>query len=752
MAMVNIQILMDQLRQYDAIRDDDGVLTDTVDRIQPQYVAEWPTQLHPAVRRVLEDEIPRPYQHQAAAVSYSLDGEDIVLESPTASGKTLSFTAPILDCLVRERGAHALLINPTKALAFDQRQQIDPLCRKLGIESWLFNADVEHEHKKLLKQNPPGILITNVEYLNASFLGWRDQWDKFLRKLRYIVIDEMHEYRGYFGSNVALLLRRLFRYLHSIDVNPRVILATATCANPKEHAENLIGRKVKEISVQNAFRPQRHFIFIDPKIRDFKFREILQRRVVQTAKALVKSDLQALVFCPAKTFVENAFRSCERDLKELEWDSERISLFHADMTTDKRQEIQQSMRQGEINVIFTTNALELGLNIGKLDGVVLAGFPPSLMSAWQQIGRAGRSWDQDAFVLFFAMNDPIDRFFVNNLYEFVDKPLDELVVDPSNEELINKHLPSLIEECGGSHCLNFNDEEILGRAFFQMAKQRSATPIPGYRPQPLLQLRGGIGQSFELKKGNKILGQISSTRRFREAYIGAIFTFMGRKYRVHAHEENAVVLKDTEQHFTTEPGFFTVLTTSNIYDGYGFGDIEIFLGSLQVAFNFTGFKKRDERSGDIVEKRDTPLAQFQSDLHGVWITFRNRQNVSRGIGALEHMLRVGTMFIVPADRFDTSTFSKDESVYCYENYSGGIGVAKKIFKVWYKVLGKGIQVAENCPCIKGCQNCIEPAKSYSMSNSEIDKIHGIELAREIIASTSGQADRKFDNGLWIPIC
>ena len=750
--MVDIEKLMNQLKQHDAIREKDSILADTVDSIQPQYADEWPTQIHPSVRKVLENiGISRPYQHQAAAVSHSLAGKDIVLESPTASGKTLSFAVPILDCLVRERGTHALLINPTKALAYDQREQIAPLCQQLNIESWLYNADVDPEHRNLLRKHPPGILITNVEYLNSSFLGWKEQWDKFFEQLRYVVIDEMHEYRGFFGSNVALLLRRFFRHLNSLSVNPRVILATATCANPKEHAENLTGRTVEAISTRNAFRPKRHFIFIDPKIRDFQFREILQRRVIRTGIALLKNDLQALVFCPAKTFLENAYRICRKEIKELELDYERISLFHADMNPDIRQKIQQDIRDGKINVVFTSNALELGLNIGTLDGVVLAGFPPSLMSAWQQIGRAGRSWDQDAFVLFFAMNDPIDRFFVKNLNAFLHKPLDELVVDPNNENLIQKHLPSLIAECGGSNQINSNDKCILGDTFYKAAKQTHRRPVKGYRPQPHLQLRGGIGKSYELRMGNKRVGQISSTRRFREAYIGAVFTFMGRKYRVHAHEENAVILKDTESYFTTDPGFYSILTTKDIFGGLSFGDIEICWGSLQVVSNFTGFKLRDERSGDIVENNNTSMAIFDDHLHGVWLNFGDLANVRTRIGAVEHMLRVGTMFAVPADRFDTSTYSNDQTVYCYENYSGGIGVAKKIFEILNTVLEKGIDVAEHCKCKLGCPNCIEPGKSYNMSNSEINKGPGIELAKEIITSTSRAPDCKIEDGVWVPV-
>ncbi len=376
-----------------------------------------------------------------------------------------------------------------------------------------------------------------------------------------------------------------------------MFLSTATCANPKEHARTLTGRDVEVVSASEVFRPQRHFIFVDPDIRDFRYRDILRLRVQQAALTALAEGLQVLVFCPTKRFLEEAFRNCQRSAMDRGLDRDKISPFHADLKSEDRQEIQQKIKSGDISVVFTTNALELGLDIGGLDGVILAGFPPSIMSAWQQIGRAGRSWDKDAFVLFYAMNDPIDRFFVGNLNAFLNKPFDELVIDPANEELVENHLASLAEETDGK--LIPSEEHILGSPFYSAAREDGGRPPSGgYKPQIHLNIRGGIGPSFRLKRGNDEIGQISAMRRFREAYIGAIFTFFGHKYLVHSHEENAVVLTDAEQNQRTDPGFFTALYTTNIFDGFGYGDIEVYYGSLNVVMNFTGYKLVDERTGD----------------------------------------------------------------------------------------------------------------------------------------------------------
>ncbi len=749
-----------RLKEFDALRDRDEIVTDNVDRIEARFAQAWPTRLRftvsssssaarrQSVKELLSAQgITRLYQHQADAINRSLDGADVVLEAPTASGKTVAFSAPIRYSLVREPG-HALMIYPMKALAFDQLAEIKQLCNPLSVD--IYDGDSSVSHRRFLRKKPPHILLTNPEYLNMSFLAWRDQWNGFLSKLRYIVIDEMHEYRGFFGGNMALLLRRLFLHLSRIGANPRVFLCTATCANPAEHARNLTGREVDVVSARDALRPRRHFMFVKPDIPDFRYREILRLRVEQAALAALAEGLQTLVFCPTKRFLEEAFGECQRKAKDRRLDPEAVTVFHADLKSEDRQDIQCRIKAGNVRVVFTTNALELGLDIGGLDTVILAGFPPSVMSAWQQVGRAGRGWDKDAFVLFYAMNDPIDRFFVGNMRAFLTKPFDEIVVDPENEELIDNHLSMLACETDGE--LHATDEKVLGRAFYDAARREGAKPPKNYRPHPHLNMRGDLGQRFQLKFRDEEVGHISGIRKFREAYIGAIFTFFGRRYVVRSHEEDAVVLADTKPYLRTEGRFFTTVYTDKIFDGESFGDFEVYYGSVNVVTNFTGYKQIDSRTDEVVGFGGAAAAEYQNNLHALWMNVPHSGKADGALGALEHLIRVGAMFVIPADRFDTSTYSRmgdAPMTYYYENYSGGIGVSKKLFEVWVKALAKGIEIAENCKCRKGCQTCIEPAKSYDMSNTDIDKMRGVELARQLLDEAAEGARRRFRNGRMV---
>ena len=752
---MDFEKLKARLFEFDALRITDKTQQQVVDPIQPEHADSWPTEIMSSLRaELIQSGIERPYKHQAEAIRRSLTGQDVVLESPTASGKTLAFTVPMLDALMRNPDSHALMIYPMKALAFDQREQLRKLCEPFDIDSWPYDGDVDQEHRRLLRNNPPRILLTNPELLSMSFLAYREQWEKFLKNLEYVVIDEMHIYRGFFGCNMALLLRRFFLQMDRLGTKPRVFLSTATCANPDEHAMNLTGRDVSVVSAREVLKPRRHFLFVNPDIPDHVYRQIFQLRIENAAKTILDCGLQALIFCPTKRFLEAAFRNCQREAEESGANPDAFAAFHADLKNEKRQEIQQKIKSGEIRVIFSTNALEVGLDIGGLDGVVLAGFPSNIMSAWQQIGRAGRSWDRDSFVLFYAMNDPIDQFFVSNIKGFLNRPFDHLVIDTENSQLIENHMASLVQETGGE--LTRQDHHILGRAFYQAAKEDNSIPIKSsrYKPQRSLNLRGGSNQSLKLKYGNSELGQIADLRCFREAYLGAIFTFYGKKYRVQAREVDAIQLVDADPFQKTDGSFFSILSILDIIEGQMFDNFAIFHGRLNLVMNYQGYILVDERSEEVIDKVSSHDALYHNRLHSVWFELNQDERDVPGLGALEQILRVGAMFIIPADRFDNSTHStlKDGGMaYYYENYEGGVGVAKKLYQVWPQTLEKGIEVAQSCSCERGCQNCIEPAKSWNMSNVDIDKRAGISLARELLAAHRCGATHRFKNGRMVPL-
>ena len=727
-----------RLRKFDALRDSDEICKKTVPHTEPTHASGWPEELDHRVRGALiQSGITRPYQHQYEAIVRSLKGHDVVLESPTASGKTLAFAAPMLHTLVQNPTSFALMIYPMKALALDQMEQIKHLCDSLRISIKTYDGDTPQQEKKLIRIKPPRILITNPDMLHFSFMGWHGSWSRDLRNLQFVVIDEMHEYRGHFGVNVALLLRRFNRFLsqNRLCDSTRFFLSTATCANAKEHAQNLTGQEKFLVDATDIFKPQRNFLFVRLKdVPEHRHREILRWRIEQAALAMLEQGVQTLIFGPSKRMLEQAYYECQQKAKEKRLPAEKLALFHADLNKQQKHKTQKKIKSGEIDIIFSSNALELGLDIGGLDCVVLAGFPRSILNAWQQIGRAGRGWDRDAYVLFYAMNDPIDRYFVGDIDAFINKPLDHLIVDPNNKDLIEKHLPMLAMETERS--LQASDKHLLGEAFYDHALREMDNLPRNSRPHQRLEMRGGFGKTIKLKFEEEEIGQLSEERRFREAYIDAIFMFDGVKYRVHSHERDAIVLVKEESNLRTDAGFFTTIDIREYFKGYRYKDIDLYYGSLDIQTRFTGYTVVHETSGEKIETIEAPEARYlpQNNLHAFWVQFPDSNHAQAGIGALEHLFRIGSLFVLNIDRYDINSISsqKDskegQTAYIYENYGGGIGAAKQLFNVWEEAMERGIEVALACKCSNGCPDCIEPAKSYSISNPDIEKKKGIELA------------------------
>lgn len=766
--------LLDELRRFDALRDGPGgdvVAQATLDAIAPSYADESVfDRLSPAVARALRQRgINRVYEHQGEAIRKALNGCNVVLQAPTASGKSLAFQLPMVETLIRQPASHALMLYPNKALAQDQREQLRGVCDHIGaprIESWWYDGDTPREEREALRKQPPKILITNPDMLHNSFLGHADQWQGFFQTLRWVIVDEMHEYRGYFGSNVAMILRRFSHHLARRRVHPQFFLCSATCANAREHAHNLTGLEFEEVNANSSVRPKRQFFFVKPNVPDFRYWEILQLRTVKAGLACLASGKSVLAFCPTRKFAESchsiAMRQIEEDRESgaLDVDPETVKVFRAGLSTELRHTIQAGLKEGTVRLVFTTNALELGIDIGGLDGVILAGFPDSMMSAWQRIGRAGRSWKSDAFVLYYARNNPLDQFYAANLNTFLNKPLDDLVVNPGNEDLIEKHVPSLLFETpdldGG--------REILGDALHDAAVDRlsdGAQPVRTgrWRPHPQLDIRGGGGGNFELKEGSRTIGTLSGQQQFREAYERAVYMHGGKRYRVQriafTGSGGEITLGSVDQFLTTNPAGFTALSEQDLYTGnrWESADIEVqtFHGKVGIMESIQAVEEVDDRTGSVRDRWQPKVnsARFEN-AHAFWISHvTHAEEAEAGIPALQHLLRVGAIFSLPLDAHDIfpHAVAKDRKAYIVETYPGGTGVARKAMERWRSILQTGIGVAESCSCGKGCPNCIVPPRS----RQKLDKVTGIALALCLLDATEHPPDFDFQNGLWNPV-
>lgn len=758
--------MREALIEAEALREVELHGEETQPRIIPECGSgEVLKRLHPRLRNALcEAGIEQLYTHQEDAIEAGLSGANVVLQAPTASGKSLAFQVPMMDKLLKDPSAKALLIYPMKALAFDQRRQLEELTRPLGNEwaSWWYDGDTPKADRDVIRKAPPQILITNPEMLNGSFLGHSEQWeDKFLSKLKWIVIDEMHEYRGYFGSNVSLLLRRFNHKLRKLGAKPQVFLCSATCANAKVHARNLTGIEFEEISATDNLRPERDFYFIKPDLPAHRYQDLFLYRVVLAGLTCMKLGQQVIVFGPSRKFVEDchrtAIRKCDvwTENGEASLDPKGIKVFRGGLLAEQRQEIQQGMKAGDVRLIFSTNALELGVDVGGLDGVILAGFPDTIMAAWQRIGRAGRDWRSKAIVLYYAINSALDTFYVHNLSAFLSKPLDELVVNPENETLVEKHLPALLYECEEID----NTEGILGKRMGQEAERLlkdGAQPVRTgrFRPHARISFRGMSGGKFTLKVGGSEIGEMSSEQQFREAFPQAIYLHGGRTYVVEnvtvGSRDGEVHLKPAEPYLRTRPHIFTVLNISEIYAGRQWKNFQIFYGRVSATEILQSVQKIDERTGQELDRWSPQTSGAQNKrADATWVQIREIGDDERdGLEALQHILRVGLQFTIPADLHDVfSHHAKAENeAYIVESYPGGIGVVKSAYEQWQKVVETGRRIATECACERGCPCCILPTRTPD----GFDKREGIRLAKRMLEQGKQPAENEYHGGMWKP--
>ncbi len=749
--------LLDALRRFDALRDQ-GPAADRLSlRTLPSRGAEYaPTESLENVLPLLRHNLAlkgifRLYRHQAEAVELGLKGEDLVLESPTASGKTLAFGIPLVQNVLEPPEGKGLLLYPMKALSSDQMRQLIDLAGLPDIAS-IYDGSLEREAKWIIRRFPPPILLTNPEMLHQSFMS-ETRWDGFLRRLRVVVIDEMHEYRGFFGTNVALLLRRFLRKLDELGARPQLILATATCGNPLEHAERLTGRKsFRLVRASHTMRPQRHFVFINPQIPDFHFLDIYMLRVVRAGLAALKLGLSTLVFCPSRRFVDEAHQEAVKQAPRFGLSPETIVPYRAGYSAAARMTLEQGVREGRHNLIFCTNALEVGIDVGRLDCCILAGFPDNVMSAWQRIGRTGRTAERPAYVLFLAMNGAFDQFFSANIDAFMDKPLDQILIGVDNDELIKRHIPYLLRESAWS--LPDSQRELLGPALFEAAHRVIAVqkPVRGVGPNyGDLDLRGASGGIRQLICDGAEIGTMSELQQFREGYLGAIYRHLGEVFRVTAHEGSRVLLQKAPEHLRSEARLQTAIARSQASRGFRYlSAIGGFYGSVDVEERFSGYKCVDQRDGQIVST-DQSTGTLRRTVRAFWVTLETADEFlmdpGQSLRVVEQFTRIGLSLVIPCDRHDVASLTLTSPVptmYLYETVPGGIGIAEKMLAAWPAVVRCGRDLAKRCECLSGCARCIHPPRYRPSATGPLRKTVGYLLAD--LVATMGAAEEELDPG------
>ncbi|MBE6500201.1 MAG: DEAD/DEAH box helicase [Methanobrevibacter thaueri] len=700
--------------------------------------------LNGKIIKYLDSKSVKLYQHQAETYQAIQEGEHVIITTPTASGKTLAFNLPIMETMIEDEDATALYIYPAKALSNDQLLVLEGLEDELGINinPRTYDGDTPREDKRGIREKSR-IVLTNPYQLHL-ILSWHHQWSRFYKNLRYIVIDESHYYKGVFGSNVAFLIKRLKRIANFYGSYPQFILSSATLANPLELANNLTGEDFVLVDKDTSPSGEKDFILYNP------FKNYVRKKVnMQNAPSvhmetenifiyMMLKNIQTLCFTVSRKTTELIAMWAKKDMTQVKGKlAHRIAAYRAGYQAEERREIEEGLKNGKYLGVTCTNALELGINIGSLDAVIISGYPGTMISTWQQAGRAGRS-NQKSLAVLIAFENQLDQYFMNNPKFFFDKPHENAIIDLSNPILQEAHLLCAAKELslqrGESEKYFGISQDVIDKLVSKkdLAENHKGDFIYPYDDNPAMDhsLDQISSEEFKVMNNGRLLETMERSQVYREAHEGAILINKGDTYVV-----NSVNLKNGFVNVTKkEVDYHTmVLNQTDIsikkkLSKTRYGELTIHFGELTVSEDYFKYKKMQFSKATGTYPLDLPPLKFNTK--GLWFTipkqvkdsledmFPNEDEVfAGGLHGVEHALIGLFPLHTMCDRFDIGGLStnyhedtQEATIFIYDGYEGGIGITQKAVDVFVELLNSTINLLDNCKCKKGCPSCIYSPK------------------------------------------
>ncbi len=715
-----------------------------------------PVVLPARVKDWLEKEKITLYSHQAEAIEAIAAGEDVILCTPTASGKTLSFLLPFLTIRQEVRDATALAIYPAKALTRDQQKTMQELEKATGmpIQPAIYDGDTP-QHDRPLIRSEAGLILTNP-YEIHQILPWHRQWSSFFSRLRYIILDEAHQYRGVFGSSMSVLIRRLLRICDHYGSSPQFFLSSATLANPADFARNLTGREMTIIDRSGAPTGDRFFILYNP------YREMVQPRSVYSESAeilslLVEAGLQSLCFTGSRRMTELVSVWAKNHLHKKSPDKvNSIAAYRAGYLPKERQELERNLKAGVMRGIVSTNALELGIDIGSLDAVVMTGYPGTMMSVWQQAGRAGRSVS-DALAILIAMQNPLDQFFMRHPEEFFARPHEHAIIDTKNPYILSGQLLCAASELP---VRPVSDIRWFGKGIIDhlnaLGENGLVAETPrGYvytgrkRASELVSL-SQISEVWTVEVRNRVIETLDIRQACREAHPGAVLIHQGERYLVGSWDFDRHRILATQE----DPGYYTRVnhqTGVQIREQLMSREIRsgtLCLGRVEVSELYHGYRRLiDERT---ISTEPLSLEPITFETISVWIEFSLEgmrilsadRDVGGSLHGAEHALIAMMPYHVLCDRWDLGGLSSASSgevrgkpvIFIYDGYEGGIGLAERAYHIYEELCESAEKMVRECRCKDGCPACIYSPKCGN-DNQPLDKTGCIALLRHCASQT-----------------
>lgn len=736
--------------------DASNIQTVKIDRFEGEF-SEYPENLANEVKIVYKNKgIDKLFSHQAGAIRQVLDGQHVVVSTPTASGKTLIYNAVTLDAVTRDPSARSLYLFPTKALSQDQLAELFELNKLMGDKLGLFtyDGDTPQSTRQAIRKKAQ-IVLTNPYMLHSGILPHHTKWVNLFENLKYVIIDELHYYTGVFGSHMGNIMRRLKRICRFYGSNPIFIMSSATISNPGELAEKIIEETVSVIDKNGAPRGDKYLVFFNPPVvnKELGIRRSYVAVARQVAGILLRNGLQVITFANSRLITEVLVKYLKNDFEKNVTDSGKIRGYRGGYLPLKRREIEQGLRNGEIQGVVSTNALELGIDIGSLDATVLASYPGTIASTWQRIGRAGRRAGKAIGVL-VSSSSPVDQFIVNHPEYFTGKSPEVGRVNPDNLTILMEHikcasfeLPFVKSESFGSEnlveILNYLAEN---KILFQNQDKWFWTE-QGY-PADAVSINRVSSDNFvvvDRTEGEKVIAEVDFSSALETLHPKAIYMLESEQYVVEDfdYENRKAFVRRSNADYYTDAITYTKIAVLDIFDQTRGENYDFFHGDVHVFSQVVGFKKLKFYTNENVGAGDLQLPQQEMHSTAFWITIKgylldtvqvSTEEKIEAISGIAYLMRHICAVMLMCDVKDLGVAVEDNitktdinprtanwgerqnlisrefepNIYIYDSYPNGIGFSEVLFERAVEVFEKVLDAIKHCNCERGCPSCVGP--------------------------------------------
>jgi DEAD/DEAH box helicase domain-containing protein len=713
------------------------------------------------------------YSHQAATAELVHGGKDVVVVTPTASGKTLCYNLPVLNAVLENPDTRALYLFPTKALAQDQLAELHDLSRRLAdrLGVFTYDGDTPSDARKAIRERGH-IVLTNPDMLHTGILPHHTKWMRLFENLRYIVLDELHTYRGVFGSHLANVLRRLRRVSQFYGSNPQFICCSATIANPGELASQLIEREVDVVEENGAPAGEKVFVFYNPPIvnRNLGIRRSYINEATRVAKELLARKLQTIVFANSRLHTEVLLTYLQQAHPPRPGQAESVRGYRGGYLQGERREIERGLRDGRIRGVVTTNALELGIDIGSLDACVMAGYAGSIASTWQRAGRAGRRSGSSCAV-FVASSAPLDQFIVQHPDYFFGSSPEHAHIQPDNLEILVNHLKCAAFELPLSPDERFGNVDLpdlcerLGEAGFLHKSGGNWHWVQQAYPADTISLRSVTSDNFVIidttgeENGEpEVIGEVDFSSALTTVHPKAIYIHQGQQYHVERldFEKRKAYVKPVNVDYFTDAIRYTQVRVLEIAEEEPVpGPAARAHGDVLVRSQVVGFKKIKFFTNENIGSGKLELPENEMHTTAFWVTLGHSllaklpftlSERQSGIFGLLYALGSMATLLLMCDRRDLGTavgerppsaaseinweeFAAPPSsqttaffepnLYLYDAYPGGIGFSEPLYRIYDVLLARTRELIAACPCENGCPSCVGPVGDSSERSKEV---------------------------------